>query len=67
MVKYMTKKQVIADFNTSFSDLFHNMSEHELEHFWDMNLDLLLKNKKISINDIKEKILLKSIAFVIKL
>jgi|TARA_B100000497_G_C7632720_1_gene380308 hypothetical protein len=48
MVKYMTKKQVIADFNTSFSDLFHNMSEHELEHFWDMNLDLLLKNKKIS-------------------
>ena len=38
----------MADFNINFSDLFNGLSEKELEHFWNMNLDMLLKNKKIS-------------------
>ena len=48
MGKYMTREQVVADFNINFSDLFNGLSEKELEHFWNMNLDMLLKNKKIS-------------------
>ena len=48
MGKFMTREQVVADFNINFSDLFNGLSEKELEHFWNMNLDMLLKNKKIS-------------------
>lgn len=48
MGKFMTREQVVADFNINFSDLFNGLSEKELEYFWNMNLDMLLKNKKIS-------------------
>ena len=48
MGKFMTREQVVADFNINFSDLFNGLSEKELEHFWNVNLDMLLKNKKIS-------------------
>lgn len=48
MAKYMTREQVVADFNANFSDLFDGLSMEDLEHFWNINLDLLVKNKKIS-------------------
>lgn len=48
MAKYMTREQVVADFNANFSDLFGGLSMEDLEHFWNINLDLLVKNKKIT-------------------
>ena len=48
MGKYMTREQVVSDFNGNFSDLFKGLSEKDIEHFWNLNLDMLVKNKKIS-------------------
>ncbi len=48
MRKYMTREQVVSDFNGNFSDLFKGLSEEDIEHFWNLNLDMLVKNKKIS-------------------
>tara|TARA_B100000927_G_scaffold107064_1_gene86583 strand:+ start:4956 stop:5156 length:201 start_codon:yes stop_codon:yes gene_type:complete len=48
MKKYMTREQVVADFNYNFSDLLKNLTLEDIEHFWYLNLDLLTQNKKIS-------------------
>lgn len=48
MSKYLTREQVVADFNANFSEMFNGLSDNDLEHFWNMNLDLLLENKRIS-------------------
>jgi hypothetical protein len=48
MSKYLTREQVVADFNANFSEMFNGLSDDDLEHFWNMNLDLLLENNRIS-------------------
>lgn len=48
MSKYLTREQVVADFNANFSEMFNGLSDDKLEHFWNMNLDLLLENNRIS-------------------
>lgn len=48
MSKYLTKGQVVAEFNNDFSDLFKGQSDESLEFLWVENLELLCKNKRIS-------------------
>jgi hypothetical protein len=53
MAKYLTREQVVADFNANFSDLFEGMTDENLEKYWNMNLDMLLETRKISPNQRK--------------
>jgi len=48
MGKYLTREQVVADFNANFSDLFTGLDDVSLKKYWDMNLDMLLTSNKIS-------------------
>lgn len=54
MAKYLTKQQVIADFNISIMPLIRGKSDDEIKEIWEMNLGILLNNKEISPNQ-KEK------------
>lgn len=50
MAKYMTREDVVLHFNSNYSDLFKGLSDNELREFWELNLDMLMKSKKISLS-----------------
>ena len=45
MAKYLTKEQVVADFNLNYKT---KINETDYEQVWELLLDSLLSDKKIS-------------------
>lgn len=48
MSKYLTREQVLSQFNLTLRDVLKDMSDGDIEFLWKKNLDMMVENKEIS-------------------
>jgi hypothetical protein len=48
MSKYLTREQVLSQFNLTLRDVLKDMSDGDIEFLWEKNLDMMAENKEIS-------------------